>query len=91
MKLAAQSPVQIHDELEWREAGVGRPPRGRARRTSRSATSTTSASMTAAAAATAPRSTSGAAPPRLPDATSAPTEDERKRPAPFLAPAIGAL
>ena len=31
MKMAAQSPVQIHDELEWREAGVGRPPRGRVR------------------------------------------------------------
>ena len=61
MKTAAQSSVQIHDELERRETGVGRPPGGRARRTSHSATSTPTASTTttAAAAATAPRSASG--------------------------------
>ena len=58
MKPDAQSSVQIYDELERREAGMGRPPRGRARRTSRSTTSMTSASTTAAAA-TVPRSASG--------------------------------
>ena len=31
MKTAAQTSVQIHDELEWGEADMGRPPQGRAR------------------------------------------------------------
>ena len=90
MKPAPQSSVQIHDELKRREAGVGRPPRGRVRRTSRPTTSTSS-TTTAAATATAPRLASGAALPRLPEATSAPAEDERKRPAPLLAPSIDTL
>ena len=60
MEPAAQPAIQIHNELERREAGVGRTPRGRVWGAPSPATyaTTASATTTAAAAATAPRSTS---------------------------------
>ena len=93
MESATKPAIQIYDELERREAGVGHTLRRRIWKASLPMTSATMASTTttAAAAVTAPRSASGD---RSPVATRGhfhPTEDEREQPAPLLAPAIDTL